>query len=249
LARCRSAELDDSLPTHVVGRDEAVESRSGGQAGRRTTDYADAREDLNERTELRDGSAHRARLRERADLKVGGLEESVTRINQMDFAFNKSFRYGPPLALVCGVQTVRVAIQPLSSLVELPHYATSGAAGLDLPAAIDEPLPLPSGAFVLVPCGFAIALPTGFEAQVRPRSGLASKHGVTVLNAPGTIDSDYRGEVKVLLINHGRDLFTVTTGMRIAQLVISPVVRVEWDETPSLADTVRAAGGFGHTGQ
>ena len=147
------------------------------------------------------------------------------------------------------MQTVRVAIQPLSSLVQLPQYATSGAAGLDLPAAIDAPLSLASGAFALVPCGFAIALPPGFEAQVRPRSGLASKYGVTVLNAPGTIDSDYRGEVKVLLINHGADHFTVTTGMRIAQLVVSPVVRVDWEETAALPETTRAAGGFGHSGQ
>ena len=118
-----------------------------------------------------------------------------------------------------------------------------------MPAAIDAPLSLASGAFALVPCGFAIALPPGFEAQVRPRSGLASKYGVTVLNAPGTIDSDYRGEVKVLLINHGADHFTVTTGMRIAQLVVSPVVRVDWEETAALPETARAAGGFGHSGQ
>ena len=146
------------------------------------------------------------------------------------------------------MQIFRVPIQPLTSLVQLPQYATSGAAGLDLPAAIERPLSLASGAFALVPCGFAIALPPGFEAQIRPRSGLASKHGVTVLNAPGTIDSDYRGEVKVLLINHGRDHFTVTTGMRIAQLIVSPVARVEWEETAALPETGRAAGGFGHTG-
>src|SRR5438034_8271416 len=143
---------------------------------------------------------------------------------------------------------IRVSIQRLSPLVDLPQYATSGAAGLDLPAAIDSPVSLASGAYALVPCGFAIALPPGFEAQIRPRSGLASKHGVTVLNAPGTIDSDYRGEVKVLLINHGRDHFTVTAGMRIAQLIVSPVVRVEWEETAALSETVRATGGFGHTG-
>src|SRR5207248_7219214 len=125
---------------------------------------------------------------------------------------------------------------------------TTGAAGLDLPAAIDQPITIGAGAFALVPCGFAIALPPGFEGQVRPRSGLASKHGVTVLNAPGTIDSDYRGEVKVLLINHGRDHFTITTGMRIAQLVIAAVVRVELEETSALRDTARADGGFGHTG-
>lgn len=144
--------------------------------------------------------------------------------------------------------TVHVSIQRLSTLADLPQYVTSGAAGLDLPAAIDKPLTLAAGAFALVPCGFAMALPAGYEGQVRPRSGLASKHGVTVLNAPGTIDSDYRGEVKVLLINHGRDHFTITPGMRIAQLVIAPVTRVELLETDTLPETSRAAGGFGHTG-
>jgi dUTP pyrophosphatase len=146
------------------------------------------------------------------------------------------------------VSNLHVAIQRLSTLVELPQYATSGAAGLDLPAAIDKPLTLAPGSFALVPCGFSIALPEGFEGQVRPRSGLASKHGVTVLNAPGTIDHDYRGEVKVLLINHGSDQFTITLGMRIAQLVISPVTRVELQETTALPATARADGGFGHTG-
>lgn len=140
-------------------------------------------------------------------------------------------------------------MQRLSDLVDIPQYATSGAAGLDLPAAVDKPVTLAPGAFALVPCGFALALPEGFEGQVRPRSGLASKHGVTVLNAPGTIDHDYRGEVKVLLINHGRDHFTITQGMRIAQLVVSPVARVEFEEMPALSDTARADGGFGHTGR
>jgi dUTP diphosphatase len=144
--------------------------------------------------------------------------------------------------------TLRVPIQRLTALADVPQYATDGAAGLDLPAAIDKPLTLGSGAFTLVPCGFAMALPAGYEGQVRPRSGLASKHGVTVLNSPGTIDSDYRGEVKVLLINHGRDDFTITPGMRIAQLVISPVARVELQEGNTLPATARADGGFGHTG-
>ena len=106
-----------------------------------------------------------------------------------------------------------------------------------------------AGEVALIPCGFAIAVPAGYEAQVRPRSGLASKHGVTVLNAPGTIDSDYRGEVKVLLINHGRAPFEVTDGMRIAQLVVAPVAHVDWDTVPTLSDTARGAGGFGHSGQ
>jgi dUTP pyrophosphatase len=146
------------------------------------------------------------------------------------------------------MSTLRVPIQRLTTLADVPQYATDGAAGLDLPAAIDKPLTLASGSFALVPCGFAMALPVGYEGQVRPRSGLASKYGVTVLNSPGTIDCDYRGEVKVLLINHGRDHFTITPGMRIAQLVIAPVTRVELQESEMLPDTARAAGGFGHTG-
>jgi dUTP pyrophosphatase len=119
---------------------------------------------------------------------------------------------------------------------------------MDLPAAIADPVVIQPGAFQLVPCGFAVAIPVGFEAQVRPRSGLASKHGVTVLNAPGTIDADYRGEVKVLLINHGPAAFTVARGMRIAQMVVSPVARVAWEEIDALPATARDAGGFGHTG-
>jgi dUTP diphosphatase len=146
------------------------------------------------------------------------------------------------------VSHIHVPVQRLTTLAEVPQYATTGAAGLDLPAAIENPITLASGSFLLVPCGFAMALPEGYEAQVRPRSGLASKYGVTVLNAPGTIDADYRGEVKVLLINHGADHFTITPGMRIAQLVICPVTRAELHETSALPETVRAAGGFGHTG-
>jgi len=119
---------------------------------------------------------------------------------------------------------------------------------MDLAAAIDQPLVIEPGAFTLVACGFAIALPHGFEAQVRPRSGLAAKHGVTVLNTPGTIDCDYRGEVKVILINHGREAFTVTPGMRIAQMIVAAVEHVEWAPSDALPETPRAAGGFGHTG-
>lgn len=119
---------------------------------------------------------------------------------------------------------------------------------MDLAAAIDTPRTIAPGRFERIPCGFAIALPSGFEAQVRPRSGLAAKHGVTVLNAPGTIDSDYRGEVQVLLINHGTAPFVVERGMRIAQLVVAPVTTIEWDETEMLPETARASGGFGHTG-
>src|SRR5262249_12624615 len=141
-----------------------------------------------------------------------------------------------------------IPIRLLSPYARVPEYATPGAAGVDLTAAIAEPMLLEPGAFTLVPCGFAIALPQGFEAQVRPRSGLASRHGVTVLNAPGTIDSDYRGEVKAILINHGREPFTIAPGMRIAQLVVAPVSHVAWEPTPALPESSRAAGGFGHTG-
>ena len=130
----------------------------------------------------------------------------------------------------------------------LPEYFSAGAAGMDLSAAIAAVEDLAPGEFRLIPCGFAMAIPPGFEAQVRPRSGLAAKHGVTVLNAPGTIDSDYRGEVKVLLINHGRAPFSVEPGMRIAQLVVAPVARIAWDAADTLPDTHRGRGGFGHTG-
>jgi dUTP pyrophosphatase len=148
-----------------------------------------------------------------------------------------------------GMQKVRVPIVKIgSSLTTLPEYFSAGASGLDLSAAIEEPLTIAPGSTALVPCGFALALPEGFEGQVRPRSGLASKHAVTVLNAPGTIDADYRGEVKVLLINHGREPFVVTSGLRIAQLVVAPVARVEWAPGDALPESIRGEGGFGHTG-
>jgi dUTP pyrophosphatase len=147
---------------------------------------------------------------------------------------------------------ISIAVQrlPHGADLALPRYETDGAAGMDLVAAIaaDEPLVLAPGARVLVPTGLAIALPQGFEAQVRPRSGLAAKNGVTVLNAPGTVDSDYRGEVKVILINHGSDAFTITRGTRIAQMVIAPVTRGIFSEVASLDETARGAGGFGSTG-
>ena len=132
----------------------------------------------------------------------------------------------------------------------LPAYQSAHAAGLDLYAAVpaDAPLTLAPGARALVPTGIAIALPPGHEAQVRPRSGLAARHGLTVLNAPGTIDADYRGEVQVLLINLGGEAVTVTRGMRIAQMVIAPVTRAALRETASLDDTQRGKGGFGSTG-
>jgi len=125
---------------------------------------------------------------------------------------------------------------------------SSGAAGMDLSACLDSPLTLAPGDRALVPTGVAIAVPAGYEAQVRPRSGLAAKHGVTCLNSPGTIDSDYRGEVMVLLINLGREPFVVQTGLRIAQMVLAPVVRAEVEEVAELPPTTRGAGGFGSTG-
>jgi dUTP pyrophosphatase len=130
----------------------------------------------------------------------------------------------------------------------LPEHKTRLAAGLDLAAAVEAPLTLLPGARALVPTGFAIALPEGYEGQVRPRSGLAVSHGVTVLNAPGTIDADYRGEIKVPLINLGAEPFTVTRGTRIAQLVVAPVVAVTLVEVSALDETARGGGGFGSTG-
>jgi dUTP pyrophosphatase len=146
---------------------------------------------------------------------------------------------------------LRLRRLPHGAGLPLPAYQTAHAAGLDLAAAVpaDAPVALAPGERGLVPTGFAIALPEGFEAQVRPRSGLAVHHGVTVLNTPGTIDADYRGEIQVILINLGAEPFTVTRGLRIAQLVIAPVVRARVAEAEALDDTARGAGGFGSTGR
>ncbi len=130
----------------------------------------------------------------------------------------------------------------------LPAYATAGASGMDLRANLEAPLTLPPGQRVLVGTGLRLAVPQGFEAQIRPRSGLAFKHGVTVLNSPGTIDSDYRGEVKVLLINHSDQDFVIQNGERIAQLVVAPYTHVMWELTDVLDATARGAGGYGSTG-
>ena len=133
----------------------------------------------------------------------------------------------------------------------VPRYETSGAAGMDLAACLDSPLTIAPGATARVPTGLQVALPPGHEAQVRPRSGLAARHGVTVLNAPGTIDEDYRGELQVLLINHGREAFRVEDGERIAQLVVAPVAHVEVEPVQrqaALGRTTRGGGGFGSTG-
>lgn len=143
--------------------------------------------------------------------------------------------------------TVEIKRLPNNEDLPLPAYETVGAAGMDLRAA--EAVTLKPGARHLVPTGLSIALPRGFEAQVRPRSGLAVKHGVTVLNSPGTIDCDYRGEVKVPLINHGQDDFVIARGDRIAQMVVAPVTRVSWTEVGVLDETARGAGGFGSSGR
>ncbi len=147
---------------------------------------------------------------------------------------------------------IEVALKPLENAVglKLPTYATTQSAGMDLTAALDEALELDSGDRALIPTGLAIALPKGFEAQIRPRSGLAINHGVTVLNSPGTIDADYRGEIKVVLINHGKEPFVVQRGMRIAQMVVERYTHVNWTVVDSLDDeTERGEGGFGSTGK
>ena len=146
--------------------------------------------------------------------------------------------------------TVAVVRLPHAADLPLPNYASEGAAGLDLLAAIgeEEKITLQPGKWGLVQTGLKLQLPDGYEAQVRPRSGLALKHGVTVLNAPGTIDADFRGEVGVVLVNHGGVPFEITRGMRIAQLVVAPVTRVILAEAESLTDTTRGAGGYGSTG-
>ncbi len=146
------------------------------------------------------------------------------------------------------ITSVAIKRLPNAKDLPLPAYQTSQSAGMDLCAAIDTDVIIAPGRHTIIPTGFSIALPAGFEAQVRPRSGLAAKNGVTVLNSPGTIDADYRGEVSVILINHGSEAFTVSRGLRIAQLVIAPVRTVMWEEKDSLEDTARGAGGFGSTG-
>ena len=131
--------------------------------------------------------------------------------------------------------------------LDLPKYQTEGSSGLDLRANITEPIILAPGNFITIPVGIHISIPRGYEAQIRPRSGLAAKHGITVLNSPGTIDSDYRGEIKVPLINHGKEDFEITRGLRIAQMVITPVHMADFVEVDELDDTERGDGGFGHT--
>lgn len=146
------------------------------------------------------------------------------------------------------IPEVLVKVHPHFEGLVLPEYQTHGSSGMDLLAACTEPVEVRSGRRALIPTGISIALPEGTEAQVRPRSGLALKHGITLLNSPGTIDSDYRGEIKVIVVNHGEGPFTITRGMRIAQLVIAEVVKAKLVTVDTLDTSRRAAGGFGHTG-
>ncbi len=143
---------------------------------------------------------------------------------------------------------IDVKLLPHFGDLQLPKFETALAAGADIRAALDSPMTLAAGGRALVPTGLAMALPAGFEAQIRPRSGLAYKHGVTVLNSPGTIDADYRGEVKVLLINHGEADFVIERGERIAQMIIAPITQAVFTAVDELTDTARGAGGFGSTG-
>lgn len=143
------------------------------------------------------------------------------------------------------VELVRL---PHAEGLDLPHYASSGAAGMDLLAAIDSDMIIRAGERALVPTGLKIGLPAGYELQIRPRSGLALKHGITLPNTPGTIDEDYRGEIGVIILNTGREDFVVTRGMRIAQAVLAPVIRLTWVEVCELDETARGTGGFGSTG-
>lgn len=148
---------------------------------------------------------------------------------------------------------ITVSVRPLPHFegLDLPAYETLGAAGMDVRAAVSEdaPLVLEPGAVAMVPTGLSMAIPLGYEVQMRPRSGLAAKHGITCLNTPGTIDSDYRGEVKVILINHGAAPFTIARGGRIGQMVLAPVTRLVWRQVDALDETERGSGGFGSTGR
>ena len=147
---------------------------------------------------------------------------------------------------------MKLKVKPLDHFegLDLPAYQTPGSAGLDLPAALpaDAPVTLEPGQWQLIPTGLSIALDEGYEAQIRPRSGLAARHAISCVNTPGTVDADYRGELKVNLINHGTEPFVVKRGERIAQMIIAPVLQIEWDVVDTLDDTERGAGGFGSTG-
>ena len=144
---------------------------------------------------------------------------------------------------------VKVLIKKLNPSVKLPSYKTSGASGMDLMAFIEKPINLESGKSCLVPTGLTVAFPEEYEIQIRPRSGLAAKNNITVLNTPGTIDSDYRGELKIILFNHGNENFTINNNDRVAQMVLTPIVKMELEETNELPESLRGKGGFGSTGK
>ena len=144
---------------------------------------------------------------------------------------------------------VKVLIKKLDSSVKLPSYKTSGASGMDLMAWLEKPINLEPGKSCLVPTGLSVAFPKEYEIQIRPRSGLAAKNNISVLNTPGTIDSDYRGEVKIILFNHGNENFIINKNDRIAQMVLTPIIKMELDETSELPDSIRGEGGFGSTGK
>ena len=144
---------------------------------------------------------------------------------------------------------ITVLIKKLDPSVELPSYKTDGASGMDLKAFVKEPINLKPQTSCLVPTGISVAFPSEYEIQIRPRSGLAAKNNISVLNTPGTIDSDYRGELKIILFNHGKDEFTVNDEDRVAQMVLMPILKVEIEETNELPETIRGSGGFGSTGK
>ena len=144
---------------------------------------------------------------------------------------------------------VKVLVKKLNSKVKLPSYKTEGSSGMDLIAFVDKPIEIKPNNSALIPTGLSIAIPEDCEVQIRPRSGLAAKSNITILNTPGTIDSDYRGELKIILFNHGNKEFIVKNNERIAQMVLTPILKVDFEEVDSLPDTVRGAGGFGSTGK
>ena len=144
---------------------------------------------------------------------------------------------------------VKIIIKKLSPDVQLPTYKTDGASGMDLMAYLEEPINLEPGKSCLVPTGLSVAFPKEYEIQIRPRSGLAAKNNISVLNTPGTIDSDYRGEIKIILFNHGSENFTIKNKDRVAQMVLTPIIKMELEETNELPETIRGEGGFGSTGK
>ena len=144
---------------------------------------------------------------------------------------------------------IKVLIKKLNSSVQLPSYKTDGASGMDLMACIEKPINLKPGKSCLVPTGLSVAFPAKYEIQIRPRSGLAAKQSISVLNTPGTIDSDYRGELKVIIFNHGENEFVVNCDDRIAQMILAPVLKIEFEEVSELPETIRGSGGFGSTGK